>query len=68
MSLAYSAKYLSHKTEGLPLILSQRKIEILERHLASRKEVQEIVPEYLYTLTGGQANWSLSVNKNIYLV
>ena len=49
---SYSAKYPSYKIAGLPLMLSQSWIEILERYLASRKEVPEIVPEYLYSLTG----------------
>lgn len=44
-------------------MLSQKRIELLERHLASRKEAPEIVPEYLYTLTGDRPGKLVSLGK-----
>ena len=49
-------------------MLSQRRIEILERHLASRKEVPENVPEYLYTLTGDRPGKLVFLGKWKYLL
>ena len=44
-------------------MLSQSRIEISEGHLASRKEVPEIVPEHLYNLTGDRPGKLVSLGK-----